>query len=403
MAPLLLTKEAIVKHFDGKKKGFEALTVFSPLTTDTLAVMADRIDGYLVRFPAKFTWHDVSEEPDANKQRMYWLFREFMFAQFLLYVVVAIETNAQTVVSLPADFSLEDHSLHMFGSNNATSDIDISVEGPYASYFIELCEKLWKEITHEDTTKFDIEFYGDFLELYDEKGEETYINSRDFSKARLQILPFAGASILRNTGTLDFPLLNDFIEQNSKLVPELKDPVWKVEAQKLIDEWKKQNIDQQRATYYRLLREAEEIRKHPASNDPYENHLRAFLLLSKANLYRSENYVLPSTVIFVVRDIQAMSPNPQPSMCGPYHVRLASCALGDFTYLTSAMEQIGFMKRFEGAESKQKKYGSRLERALSKVSMSGGRRRRARYTKKRRNARKRTTRARRAGRKSRNS
>ena len=140
-----------------------------------------------------------------------------------------------------------------------------------------------------------------------------------------------------------------------------------------------ESYDEQREKYYTSLAKAEAIRKeHIAPNKA--SNLSMFMLLCEANIYRSENYILPSTVIHVVRDIQAKAQKPASPLvpeCKLYHARLATCALGRFTYLCSAMEQIGYMERFSYDSGKIAKYKGRLDLALKEYaehSQTGGKR-----------------------------
>jgi hypothetical protein len=104
-------------------------------------------------------------------------------------------------------------------------------------------------------------------------------------------------------------------------------------------------------------------------------------------------------VIHVVRDIQAKAPRPANRVkeCPLFKSKIASCPLGKFTYLCSALEQIGYMKRFEGDQKKQVKYGTRLEDAIQRIysgQIGGSWQRRRRGKSLRRRKQKRTTRRR---------
>ena len=164
MVQLLLDVEEIQRHYSSKRKPYPEI-MLPELNVNNPKEMKDIVDGLIARYPAKFTWHDITEMNDEKEQRKLWLYRECIFAQILIYLVEASLLSPNRPADSPGDFDMSAHTLNMFGSNNATSDIDVSVEGPQASYFIELIEKLWKQLTHEDTTKLDVEFYGDFLEL----------------------------------------------------------------------------------------------------------------------------------------------------------------------------------------------------------------------------------------------
>jgi hypothetical protein len=339
--------------------------------------------------PAFHEWHDVKDMPEAEQKKL-WTYREWLFAQILMYV-------AQTYTGNP------DVVLQMFGSGTPTSDIDVSVESKRASSFIEHMEKSWHMLTGDPTTKWDIEFYGDFLMFLDPEGNNNFLNSRKFNSmgdSKQDILAFVGVSILRNAGSLSFPEMDSFLAKH----PDVQDQGWKAKAQQIFTTYQNMTPATREKEYYTLLRKAEELRDSlsvPGLSDEQKNAktYEIFIALCNANIYRSENYILPSTVIHVVRDIQAKAPRPvnRVKECPLFKSKIASCPLGKFTYLCSALEQIGYMKRFEGDQKKQVKYGTRLEDAVQRIEMGqiGGRRQRRRGRKSlRRRSRRRATRRR---------
>jgi hypothetical protein len=337
---------------------------------DPVAIQISIQDALIKNIPKTFDdWHDVPSLPEAEQKQL-WSFRQWLFCQILIYCALTYKDAASV-------------KLQMFGSGTPTSDIDVSVESPRASQFIKAVESAWKQLTTEPTTKFDVEFYGDFLMFLDEKGENNFLNSRklpEIPEAQNHILAFVGVSILRNAGTLSFPQLDDFIASH----PQVADNGWKQEALSIFETYKNMSEEQRQEQYYTLLQKAEEQRdtlRTPGLSPQQINTITydIFMALCNANIYRSENYILPSTVIHVVRDIQAKAPMPtnRNRNCPLFKSKIASCPMGIFTYLCSAMEQLGYMKRFEGNEKKQAKYRPRFEDALQRIEKGqvGGSRR----------------------------
>ena len=372
-----LEPAAVVAYYQKMSKVHKVGNGLSLEVTDRDAMVA-HIQEVLAQVPADFSWDSIKTY-SLEEQKEFWTLREFLFAQILLLVISEVQDGVSSRPP-PDGFFVSDHEFLLFGSTKPTSDIDVTVAGPRASYVIALMEDAWLAVTGEPSSRWEIEYYGDLLMFLDEKDEPAFLNSREFMSAADRILPYVGASILRNTYTLDFPLLNEFIVAHPE-IPQLQGQRWKVQAEILIHKVNALDYNEKREAYYNYLDIAEELNlRHGANSPTYQNNLQMYLALCQANLYRTENYVLPSTVIHVVREIQGGSPKPtRPNVtCKPYHVRLATCALGPFTYLCSAMEQIGYWERFSSDPAKVQKYKERFENAIAHYGelQKGGVRRR---------------------------
>lgn len=362
--------QQIQSYYESKRLTHSA-TGYGDLVLNDASAAKSEIIMALSQVNPNFSWHDIKQY-SVEEQQEFWTLREWLFCQILVLAYLNFK-NGQVSRQPPSGFVPETYSFALFGSVKPTSDIDVSVDGPLASYLIAVLEDLWLSSTGAPCSRWDIEFYGDFSMVLDEKKNPVFLNSREFNSAASQILPYVGASILRNAETLEFPELDAFIAAHPE-VPALTNSPWKQEAYAMIKDIGAMTYNQQREQYYKYLGEAEKIRiSVPILSQ--EVSLKVFLAMCKANLFRSENYILPSTVIHIVRDIQAKAPQPNRNdpRCSLYHAKLSTCAVGRFAYLASAMEQLGYMKRFSYDSDKVKKYGDRLEAAMKKYdSMSGG-------------------------------
>ncbi len=331
-------------------------------------------------YPPFKEWHDVQSFPMQQQQDL-WLFREWLNTNIFMFVADKIERakkEKRTAVSfgqytreIPRDFDIGDYYFYSFGSSKVTSDIDVTIEGPAASFLIACIEDAWLEITGEPSRVWDVEYYGDFLMF--ETPEKSFLNSRRFEPFAARIMPYVGVSILRNGVSLNDPEIDTFVEKH----PILNTAGWKEKATTLFQSVKSLSYDAMREKYYMALQRAESARD-AKQNSETNRHIETFLALADANMYRSENYILPSTVIHVVRDIQAKSPAPESKQCELFSVKLASCALGRFTYLCSALEQLGYRLRFRDQPAKIAKYQERMDNALDKAGQEGGRQRKPR-------------------------
>jgi hypothetical protein len=364
--------QQIQNYYESKRLTHSA-TGYGDLVLDNASEARSEILMAIQQVDSGFSWHDIKQY-SIEEQKEFWTLREWLFCQVLVLAYLNFQSG-QVSRQPPSGFKPETYNFALFGSIKPTSDIDVSVDGPIASYLIAVLEDLWLSATGKPCSRWDIEFYGDFSMVLDEKKNPVFLNSREFNSAADQILPYVGASILRNAETLEFPELDAFIAAHPE-VPALTKSSWKQEAYALLRTIGTMTYDQQREQYYKYLGEAEKIRNSvPILSQDIA--LKVFLSMCKANLFRSENYILPSTVIHIVRDIQAKAPQPNRNdpRCTMYHAKLSTCAVGRFAYLASAMEQLGYMKRFSYDSDKLKKYSDRLEAAMKKYdSMSAGKR-----------------------------
>jgi hypothetical protein len=342
-----LDRQSILDHYQNKTGNPSDFPPFSEDSRTIQETIQKLLHAYRIR--PNSNWE---RNIRSNMATPYWRLREWIFAQVLYSM-------------------LEDPKiiLHMFGSTKPTSDIDVTVEAPYASDFIRAVETKWAFLTQTSTTQWAVEFYGDFLMFTNQRGAETYINTTRFDSINdKDILVYVGVSILRNAGTLNFDELTEILHSQKLLYeyPELGDKEWKQEAEKKYLAYTTLKEQEKRERYYDILKEAERLRDTAYSSN--ENKTKdIFMVLCEANMYRNENYILPSTVIHVVRDIQAQSQKPTSEKCSLYEKKLASCALGPFTYLCSALEQIGYMHKYENNPDKYNKYYYRYREGMEHV------------------------------------
>jgi hypothetical protein len=356
MTEIRLIKNDIIQYYE---KVFNSVADSDKLgIPDTFDKDVAEILGLLEEsYPGPdFKWSNIGET-DTHA----WLLREWLFCKILLLVG-----------------DMKGYVLKRFGSTSPRSDIDISVEGTRVSVPIRRITETWVSETGYFPSRLDISFYGDFVMYADVSDKKAFLNTRNFKNtdAISKILPYVGASIYRNTGALDFMELTVFLTN----YPQIKSNIhWKEDAIKLIGEV--ENVKTQGGEqglldeYCELLDEAEALMPHTPMN--YETTLAVFLALCKANLYTAENYILPSTVIHIVRDIQARALNKGEDDCERYHVYSPKCALSPLMYLFSAMEQIGYIEHFKNNKYKRHKYQQRYMDAIQQynIHMKGGRRR----------------------------
>jgi len=342
--------ESLIKRFYKSRLQICGSTMEPPALT--MISIKETIQELNASIPAKFTWHHMHSLA-KHEQQMLCLTREWLFSQILLYVITSESKRKK-----PEPFTFEQYLIKMFGSTHLTSDIDVSIQGKHAYYIISLIEDAWIECTGHPSERWDVTFFADFFTYLDTEHHEVFLNSRGFYDSYDRILPYVGFSILQNAKSLEFPALNEFIQKHPEF--PLQNKGWKEKAHALYGHIMKMSYNEKREKYYKYISRAEELRNtHLGKKIDHDTTMEIFISLAHATAYRAESYVLPSTVIFIVRDIQAGSLPPDQSSCKPYDVMRASCSLGKFTYICSALEQLGYMQRFKSNPKKFAKYKKR--------------------------------------------
>ena len=148
-----------------------------------------------------------------------------------------------------------------------------------------------------------------------------------------------------------------------------------------------------REEYYNLVQTAEKSLLNAKKqyfntekvNMPNDELVNAVKNVSNALVFREESYTNPATVMHVVRVLQANAANPtkyasiEPSYCKTVitHLTDAYCNIGQYGYIISMFEQLGYIYRFhitycvsdqpnyaEKCAAKTKKYMDRFENAM---------------------------------------
>jgi hypothetical protein len=384
--------------------------------------------------------HDIINY-DKNIQTKLWIVRTYLFYQILIFATKMMNNeslfsdvynkNSQIVPTriFRGDIKpeLENYKMGIFGSLTPTSDIDIGVQ--YSgeiigliglSYFVSIFEDLFLIFFNKNTLDFDIEMYADMMTLPNPHKNDTehpdifYLDTMNFNIDDFnEMLPYAGASILRNYVDAMIDLGNNNIEQNIgsfnynmiyNYFPNFRelfnDDVqnlfsknnWKNEASNMIKDYMTHDYNYGREKYYKLVNDAE-ITQQDAKviiNNVDKNHatfLNTRLILDimkkigKALVYRAESYTCAPTVMFVVRILQATKGDlskyktQTPVLCN-FPLTNAICGIGRYGYIMSMLEQIGYLIRFditycekkhynaEKCNKKKIKYGERLDYAL---------------------------------------
>jgi hypothetical protein len=267
-------------------------------------------------------------------------------------------------------------TISILGSTTLLSDIDVTVQTSNSSLWIAVMEDLWEQTNWFNHSLWKVDLYGDFTMI-----GEYYIDTRFFSKdIMIKLLELSVISYFRHDNSNKFnneilyKLINWCINYNGLLTTI--DEIIKLAKNKVITLKKAP-----RELYYKKLSKSEELQKKIKSNlqsskiDKFQiNNLlgQVMISLGEANLYREENYILPSTVIHVVRCEQAKENGDS---CIPIILKSACCSLSSFVYILSGIEQLGYLLHNLYQDDvicniPAGKYFGRLVRSINKASIS---------------------------------
>ena len=343
--------------------------------------------------------HDLHSIENEGIRKQIWIIRTFLFYQVLLFTTKLLSNRRlfQSVLSRrtfrpEVTSELANFKMGIFGSMTPTSDIDLGIQylgtnsGLCAlSYIISTIEDVFVLFFGNSSLHYDIEVYADVFTLPDMNGEPIfYLDTSHFVKEDIQdLLPYAGASIVRNYVTAYIDIHNNDKSIVSKVVNEftmekylsiqpsivevLSDTDWIDQGKRMVEEFMTKSYDQARAEYYKLIDHAEtiltEIRQRlnhlskpvlkQTLSEPLPKDLIKTMYKAAAHalVYRAEGYVCASTIMHVVKTLQEhplevqKRHNPWPRCM--YPTRIAECGIGPWGYLLSMLEQQGYLFRYE--------------------------------------------------------
>jgi hypothetical protein len=328
---------------------------------------------------ASVSWFNLSKNLEEIKNL--WGLRECIVSISFQTASRIVELNEGKTIKIGKNknriINVKNAVINILGSNSLLSDIDISIESVHSSTWISIIEDLWELTNWFNHSKWRVDLYGDFTMI-----GEYYIDTKYFDKEILKkLLELSIVSFFRHSKSIQFDLklldhlINWAILEQGLLID--KNAIITKSKLKIV-EIKKES----REKYYLELKQAEnfqiEIKKfieNKTLNKIELNNLlgKVIIHLGEANLYREENYILPSTVIHIVKIEQAKNSNH--GSCIPLLSKIAKCSLNSFIYILSGIEQLGYLQQnlAEGnvlCSLPASKYFGRLLRAINQ-SLNG--------------------------------
>jgi hypothetical protein len=372
--------------------------------------------------------HDIGKK-DTETQKKLWILRTYLFYQLLIFATLIMSNKVLfddvykdkspkrtfRVDITPAE--LKNYKMGIFGSLTPTSDIDIGIQysGENAglnalSYIVSIFEDMFLFFLEKNSLSLDIETYADMMTIPNPDTTTNkispdlfYLDTSYFTIDHLKkMLPYAGASILRNhitaktdlgttqdkvPGEIDSFQFNSIFEikpiadgsateataskdikiylktdtgNDLSLNQALDDTAWQNEAKTLTKDYMSRSYNDAREIYYKLVEDAEkstqEARttyKEKKTNVDTNKICDIMQKIGKALIYRAESYTCAPTVMHVVRVLQANKDQPEkyktttPDYCKTKGLTEPLCDIGKYGYVISMLEQIGYINRFK--------------------------------------------------------
>lgn len=388
------------------------IVLFDP-TDMKYEVIPENINNILKPLNEKLDDKDyVSTVPtlDSEKQKEVWQYRTYLFYQFLIIEAAALRNqtlydaiytgesiNVRNYMNIDdIDNVLNKVTLGIFGSLTPTSDIDVGflyLGDPIdsiTSYIVSRFESLFNIFTGKSSLRWDIEAYGHISILpnkdkstKDDYPEYFYLDLSDITQEDYkQLLPFVVAGMMRNILMYSYSIKKDVNIENLNNPTNPINTFYKIfnaqvlsffdidkdtikTGRNLAIQYLASSSDDATRMYYTQLDKAEKfrnciIRKSNANSNPVfnaKNKIKMLILDAIASIFRQENYVVFSSVLHVVRTIQASNKvtrnsynaNELDAYCdteGKIRGFESFCTIGKYGYMISILEQLGYLIRF---------------------------------------------------------
>lgn len=342
---------------------------------DILKVYYSIFEEIYYNVDSKADW-DKFDRTDLSEQIEFWSYRECIIAitLYTAYLLSVKYKNIDIIDDRNRILYDEDCTISILGSNTLVSDVDITISAEHGSAWISLIEDLLVSLEWFNHKKWKIDFYGDFMLV-----GEYYIDTHHLNKnIKTELLKLATLSYFRHEHSDLFDL--SVLKKLLKWCISTKELNIDINILLKYGKDKAHKINQNdRESYYKYLSEAEEleektigiIESSTCTNIAISNLFgKVMVQLGKANLYRTENYVLTSTTTHIVKIEQAKE--IAVDHCNPLLTKVAKCSLSKFAYVLSAIEQLGYMQEqiLETEKSctlSSNKYFGRFIRAIKEV------------------------------------
>ena len=340
----------------------------------------------------QFNYHEIINYKMSVQYKL-WMLRTYLFYQLLIYstLIMSNQNLFDEIYSNKKEFrpdiieELQYFKMGIFGSIRPHSDIDIGIQ--YSSfnnvnglsYVVSVFEDTFLIFLGISSLELDIETYADMITIPNPNKQSKYkdifyLDTINFSKEHLyKMLPYAGASILRNyisamhstniklIDEFDFSIIKNYFPSFFDLKEVnniLDDYTWQNKAKELVKRYMSYDYEHARQIYYELVNDAEKSIKNIKDKimrnvTPSKNEILGTMMkISESLVFRAESYTCSPTVIHVVRILQANKDHPSkyptlsPGFCG-INKKKAVFSIGKVGYILSMLEQIGNMIRYD--------------------------------------------------------
>jgi hypothetical protein len=317
--------------------------------------------------PHRFDWSTTVTED-------LWVFREYAFCSTMLFLRNHIHATNR---SIPETLNTHKNTFTVIGSQFLTSDIDVTVQGPYSAVLISILEDIFELLTNKydlPMLSMDIQFYGDFRIL-----SKLYVNTALFSvEQRYAMLKYAYISYFRSLNQVkkDYTLTPLARRLGYIYLVKMKGQrTLKSILEEAYAEWTQVapygHLD--RELFYKELQKAETeslVLAEGAKDAKDDGYLAddLFFTLARGNIHRKDSYILPSTSVHIVELEQVQDDTGSCAIEKRWFTTHACIGLDEFAYMASAIEQCGYLEHYHPGSvqcnKKGVKYFGRMVRAL---------------------------------------
>ena len=255
--------------------------------------------------------------------------------------------------------SESDTTAKSFGSTSLTSDIDVTINGSNAANTIATIEAFCRE-NGINLEALDIQLNGDrtYLSVKDDTGKvyNYFFDGTKFSvddeKRIVEVLQLA---VKRSFPSgQEPPQITTMFDLLFRAFPDRKPD----------DTRATESVTPNRSKYLNRLRNSERlVSSYKSMNNIRRNPnlIDIFIDNALANLYSSENYVLPSTVNYIVHITQAGADS---TLSAFPNARDPAKSMTPFLYFCSAIEQLIYLLKYTNNDCKAYKYLIRMIKSL---------------------------------------
>jgi hypothetical protein len=398
------TYESVNVYYTAKIAKFEfrdlVLPTFSFSSLDELVDHLRSVQtNYHIQLPNcmhddMFTWAPLIDSMRTDDALKVWVFRDYCFSLCMITIGEIFGSARESWSShisreIPDDLNISNNRFTVIGSQKLSSDIDVTIQGPYSSVIISVIEDIFESLTYDHQIPLrcmDVEFYGDFRIL-----NNLYVNVGMFTATqRVRMLEYAYISYFRSLHIYGSSFdVSPLARRLGEIYLRRMGSSTSLDTlmQSAFSDWSETapNGTLNREIFYKENANAEaqanqlkprlivkgntQMTQNSNNTNIIANEI--FFSVARGNIHRAESYILPSTAVHVVEIEQVMGnkEGDPASIPKSWFADNAYIGVDDYAYIASAIEQLGYLEHYHpktdvACMKKGVKYFGRMVRGL---------------------------------------